>query len=86
MKDTKKRNCGQQKKRINFSNFRTGYKLISIHISRKFVMYFSSVSDELDDSRRLDWVVEEEVLVWSVAVRDGLDDLLGQDSANNRRN
>jgi hypothetical protein len=49
-------------------------------------MYFSSVSDELDDSRRLDWVVEEEVLVWSVAVRDGLDDLLGQDSANNRRN
>jgi hypothetical protein len=85
MKDTKKETVGN-KKWINFSNFRTGYKFISIHFSRKFFMYFSSVSDELDDSRRLDWVVEEEVLVWSVAVRDGLDDLLGQDSANNRRN
>lgn len=45
----------------------------------------SSVSDELDDPGGLDGVVEEEVLVRGVAVRDRLDDLLGKNAADDGR-
>ena len=41
-----------------------------------------SVSDELNDAGGLDGVVEEEVLVRRVAVRDGLDHLLGENAAD----
>ena len=45
----------------------------------------SGGADVLDDARGLEGVVEEEVLVRLVLVRDHLDDLLRQDTAHDGR-
>ena len=45
----------------------------------------ASVSDQFNDTGGLDGVVEEEVLVRRVAVGDRLDNLLGQNPADDGR-
>ena len=43
----------------------------------------ASVANGFNNSTRLEGVVEEEVVVWSILVGDGLDHLLAQNTTQN---